>query len=115
MKDTTKLTFPEFRDAMWEYNETHDYWNNPLYGKIVFKSSNWPNKNYTTEELTYLVNSDNKCFRDCPSGSVSIFAKCAAEGTDPCIRLDYFMEMYEGDGGCKVDYCEITNEKFTWN
>ena len=40
-------------------------------------------------------------------GGYSIYASCL-DGTDPCVRLEGYMELeHGGKGGWKVEYCYI--------
>ena len=108
-----KMSFEEFRNEMIRFNEEDAFSvkgkQRKLVGKIVFKASNWPNKNYSEDELTYITTSDNKGFRH-GCFSCSIFANCAAPYTDQGVRLDWYMKPFEPNGW-EVDYCEIIGEE----
>ncbi len=108
-----KMNFEEFRNEMIRFNEEKAFTTKgtqkKLIGKIVFKASNWPDKNYSEDELTYITTSDNKGF-GLSGFSCSIFANCAAPYTDQGVRLDWYMKPYEPNGW-EVDYCVICGEE----
>ena len=60
---------------------------------------------YPLESRSYLVSSDNKAFID-GMGGYSIFAS-SLDKTDPCVRLEQYLEAEGNKGGWKVDYCYI--------
>lgn len=70
--------------------------NNPIYGVVVFKESNF-DKEYPLESRSYIVSSSNKAFIDGMLGN-SIFGT-SLDGSDPFVRLD----QYEWE----VDYCYL--------
>lgn len=100
-----KITFDEFKNEMVKFNSQKDKSNSErLIGKIVFKASNWPDDNYTEDELTYITNSDQLGFRF--ENNNAICADCAIWYMDQGIRLDWYMKPYDPEGW-EVDYCEI--------
>jgi hypothetical protein len=102
-----KLTYPELRKIFCDFNEANEIdvkgTGKQIYGVIVFKSENWPDKDYSLESRSYRVSSDNKAFIPGQLG-YSIFAS-ALDGTDDGVRLERYME-YEY-GSWKVDYCYL--------
>lgn len=93
-----KLTYSEFEAKMWEHGKTHN--NNEDYqdaitGVIVYKASNWPDKNYSEKERSYRVSSCNRCFQADKIAN-SMVGDCL-DGKDTGVRLDW----YNWD----VDYC----------
>ena len=74
---------------------------NYLVGVIVYKPSNWPDKNYSLESRSYRVTSDNKYFFSGMGGS-SLYGG-NLDGTDKFVRLDY--QCWE------VDYCYLTEKE----
>lgn len=106
-----KLTYPELRSILYGHNEQMKIGvkgidKKPIYGVIVFKSENWPDKDYSIESRSYRVSSDNKAFIP-GMGGYSIFAS-ALDGSDPYVRLERYMEYEYGDW--KVDYCYLEGE-----
>ena len=93
-----KVTYDEFCSKMWEHGKTHnnneDY-QDALVGVIIYKASNWPEKEFTELERSYRVSSCNRCFQ---SGKIanSMFGDCL-DGKDLGVRLDW----YRWD----VEYC----------
>lgn len=72
-------------------------------GYIIFTQDSFT-KPYSEESRTYVISSNNKAFQ-AGMGGYSIFAYCL-DGTDPCIRLDYFMEIEKGgEDGWKIERC----------
>ena len=95
-----KLAYSEFEAKMWEHGKIHN--NNEDYrdaitGVIVYKASNWPDKNYSEKERSYRVSSCNRCFQ-ADKISNSMFGDCL-DGKDIGVRLDW----YNWD----IDYCYI--------
>lgn len=64
---------------------------------IVFKSENWPSKNYSLKSRSYAFRSDEKYFVHSCLGS-SIFAN-SLDGIDQGVRLDWYLSEW------KIDYC----------
>ena len=99
-----KLTFRELCDRIDKHNEENDVRcqfedKNPLTCRIVYKSENWKDKNYTETERTYEFTSDNKYFLGAMGGN-SIYADCL-DGKDEGVRLDWYMGIW------KIEYCYI--------
>lgn len=98
-----KISFGELRDRFHKHNEENGINSqfsdkNAIKGVIVFKESNW-RKKYNEESRSYQVRSDNKYFLPTMGGN-SLFASCL-DGTDECLRLDYYFGRWE------VEYCYI--------
>ena len=100
-----KITYKDLVDTFMIYNENHgitqQFDDNALNGIIVFKSSNWPDKNYSLEERSYEVSSANKRYLVNMSGN-SIFGNCL-DGNDLGVRLDWYID----DNTWEIDYCYI--------
>lgn len=74
-------------------------------GAIVFTVDSF-DKYYPLKSRTYLLSSNNKYFQPSKLGR-SIFASCE-DGSDPCIRLDWY--MFSANDNWKIDYCYITDD-----
>lgn len=101
-----KLTFSQLCNEFSKHNAENNVKqqftdDNRLTGYVVFKSSNWPEQDYSLESRTYRFASDNKYFIPEMIGN-SIFAN-NLDGTDKCIRLEQYI------GHWKIDYCYIEN------
>lgn len=98
-----KMTFAEVCSAFYAHNEGRNLSQfsdpNSLTAVVVFKSSNWPNNNYTEAERSYKFSSDNKYFISGMGGN-SIFGYCF-DGIDMGVRLDHYVRVWE------IDYCYI--------
>lgn len=68
-------------------------------GVIVFKSENWPDKDFKLASRSYKVVSDNKFFISGIGGN-SIYGS-ALDGSDNGVRIDWYL------GQWKIDYCYI--------
>ena len=96
-----KLTYMEFRDAMFKFNEEHPDGKSMLYGVIVFTKDSFT-ADYTETERSYRTNNDQKGFQH-GKISNSIYANCL-DGKDLGVRLDWYMH---GENPWKVDYCYL--------
>lgn len=102
-----KLTWREFREKMWQFNEEHGVTAKgigpTIYGVVVMTADSF-NKPYTETERSYRCSNHNKAFiaNQC---SNSIFADCL-DGTDDGVRLDWYIPT-----DWKVDYCYFEEEK----
>ncbi len=108
-----KLTYAELRHELCKFNEEMGIRSKGnqqrLYGVIVFKSENWPDKDYSLEARSYRVSSDNKAFI-AGMGGYSIYGS-ALDGSDPCVRLERYMRAeHGGECGWEVDYCYLEEE-----
>ena len=102
-----KLTWDEFEARMWNHNKENNITTkgqdkHPLIGVVVYKQGDWFNKQYTENERSYRVSSDNKAFISGQIGR-SIFADCL-DGLDIGVRLDWYNSDWE------VDYCYMLEE-----
>lgn len=110
-----KLTYGELRSILYAHNNDNSIQSKgadrkPIYGVIVFKSENWPDKDYSLESRSYRVSSDNKAFI-AGMGGYSIFAS-SLDGSDPCVRLERYMAAeHGGESGWEVDYCYLLEEE----
>lgn len=100
-----KLTYAEFRDAMFKFNEEHPDRKSLLYGVIVFTKDSF-SANYTEKERSYRTCSENYGFQH-GKISNSIYANCL-DGKDLGVRLDWYMH---GENPWKVEYCYLENTK----
>ena len=105
-----KITFDElyvrFVNHNNESNVTSQFSDsqfNRLVGVVVFKSENWPGKDFSLESRSYRFASDNKYFVSGLGGN-SIFAD-SLDGSDRGVRLDYYINEWD------VDYCYIEGEE----
>lgn len=79
-----------------------------LTGCIVFTEDSFTEP-YSLEARTYAVSSDNKAYQP-NMGGYSIFGS-AIDGSDPGVRLDWYMAAEHGGAdGWRVDYCYLTEE-----
>lgn len=108
-KEIKKITFDELYDRFVKHNEKNrvttqysDSKSKRLYGVVVFKSENWPGKDYSLESRSYQFVSDNKYFIPGLGGS-SIFADCL-DGSEEGVRLDWYLQEW------RIDYCYIEGE-----
>lgn len=105
-----KLTFDELCERFVKHNQESkvtsqysDTKSNRLVGVVVFKSENWPDKDYSLDARSYQFVSDNKYFLSGLCGG-SIFADCL-DGSEEGVRLDYYL------GSWDIDYCYIEGEE----
>lgn len=106
MNKNVKLTWEQLVAIFMLYNSfknntegkfNGDNEKKPLHGVVVFKSSNWPDKNYSLESRSYQCTSNNKVFKDWCIGS-SCFCS-SLDGTD--LHVDIVKYDWE------VDYCYL--------
>ncbi len=96
-----KISYAEFRDAMYKFNEEHSDGNSLLCGVIVFTKDSFT-ADYTETERSYRTWSDNKGFQH-GKCSNSIYADCL-DGKDLGVRLDWYMHA---EHPWKVEYCYL--------
>lgn len=104
-----KMTFEQVYERFVKHNEKNgvesqfsDSSSNRLFGVVVFKSENWPGKDYSLESRSYKFASDNKYFVPGLGGN-SIYADCL-DRSEAGIRLDFYLSSLE------IDYCYIEGE-----
>ena len=102
-----KMTYGElvtmFREH--ELNRPKDH----LRACIVFTEDSFEEK-YPEISRSYCISSDNKAFQQNMSG-YSIFASCL-DGTDPCVRLDWYMKVENPKtGDWEVEYCYLMGDE----
>ena len=98
-----KITYAELAAKFRKHESTRPATH--LTGHIVFTPDSFT-KEYSEEARTYIVSSNNKAYQP-NMGGYSIFGSCL-DGTDPCVRLDRYMEAEKGGkDGWKVDYCYL--------
>lgn len=102
------ITFSQLCSIFYKHNEDANITSqfddkNALMGVVVFKSENWPDKNFSLESRSYRFSSDNKFFISGMGGN-SIFAY-NLDNSDRGIRLDWYLPEW------KIDYCYIENGK----
>ena len=74
-----------------------------LTGYIVFSQDSFKDP-YPEEARTYVVSSNNKAFIP-GMGGYSIYGS-ALDGSDPCVRLERYMQAEKGgEGGWKIERC----------
>lgn len=99
-----KISYAEFRDAMFKFNEENP--TGKLYGVIVFTEDSF-NRPYTEKERSYRTNNSQKAFHHNMISS-SIWADCL-DGKDNGVRLDWYMYGENDKERWKVDYCYLEN------
>lgn len=96
-----KLTRSELFEIFKKHNkENPDA--DPITGVIVYDASSWEGKQYTLEERSYRVTSDNRAFQEGKIAN-SIFGYCL-DGKDLGVRLDYYPNW-------KVEYCYLERKE----
>ena len=98
--DLGGITFQELEDRFCKLNRDNASSESAV---IVFKPESSPDNEYTEEERSYRVSSDNKMFKAGMNG-YSLFGECLA--TNEYERLDYRMRGFDGPHWV-VDYCRI--------
>ena len=105
-----KITIAQMFSAFEKHNEENGIESqfsdtSRLVGVVVFKQSSWPGapRQYTLNERSYRVTSDNKRFIGGMCGN-SIFADCL-DGRDLGVRLDWYLKDW------KVDYCYLVGKE----
>ena len=79
-----------------------------LRGYIVFTEDSFT-AHYDERARTYAVSSNNKAFQP-GMGGYSIYGS-ALDGTDPCVRLEQYMEVERGGkNGWKIESCYVKEE-----
>lgn len=102
-----KMTFDEICERFAHHNLSHNVTSQfdddeRLTAVVVFKSENWPDKDYSLESRSYRFTSDNKYFISGMGGN-SIFAN-SLDKSDTGIRLDWYLQEWD------VDYCYMEGE-----
>ncbi|MCI9265054.1 MAG: hypothetical protein HFF06_10880 [Oscillospiraceae bacterium] len=88
---------------MREYFQAAERHNQHFTGYIVFSQDSFE-REFSEKSRTYVVSSNNKAYQS-GKGGYSIFAGCL-DGTDPCLRLDLFMQAEKGGkDGWKIERC----------
>lgn len=80
------MSWSEMVRLFMEHNETNP--DETLVGYVVYKASNWPEKEYSEQERTYAVYSSSNGFF---SGKISncVYGDCL-DGRDLGVRLDWY-------------------------
>lgn len=86
MKNLSKLHLsrPTFNELMFEAQKQGIN----LTGVIVFKSSNWPDQNYSLESRSYRVSNQSNYYN--PDKISNALWGRSLDGSDPMCRLDYY-------------------------
>ena len=101
-----KMSYKELRDIF--YAAERETPPRHVHGAIVFTEDSFT-KPYSLDSRTYFVSSNNKAYQP-NMGGYSIFGS-AKDGSDPLVRLDYYMRAeHGGENGWKVDYCYLLGE-----
>ena len=102
-----KLSYAEFHSIMSEHaaKMREDPSLRSLTGYIVYKESNWPDKNYPVVSRTYEVDARDKIFNPNAAGS-GLFGYCL-DGSDQGVRLDWY--------NWEIDYCYFKSVEDTTN
>ena len=101
-----KISYNEMTNRLRLFNRDHDHTKEHIYGVVVLKKSNWPDKDYSLDERSYKVSSDNKAFIDGMCG-YSIFAQ-TLDKSDSC-RLDWYLSTEKGNWD--IDYCYMLDKE----
>ena len=96
-----KMTYTEFRETMFKFNEEYPDRSKTLYGVIVFTEDSF-SAPYTETERSYRVSNENKGYQH-GKISNSVVGNCL-DGKDLGVRLDLY--MYD-ENPWKVEYCYI--------
>ena len=92
-----RITYPELKKAMCDFNEKHglESKGNEKYivGVVVFTADSFE-KEYNETERSFRFTSDNKAFLP-NMGGYSIFGGCL-DGTDMGIRLEQYIDVEYG-------------------
>lgn len=92
-----------FRDHEATYPKEH------LLAHVVITEGSFKEV-YPLESRTYAVSSNNKAFQP-NMGGYSIYGG-SIDGTDPCVRLEQYLNCeYGGENGWVVDYCYLVEPK----
>lgn len=99
-----KMTFNEVYERFVKHNQENNVTSqfsddDRLTAVVVFRSDNWPEKNYSLEARSYRFVSDNKYFLPGMGGN-SIFAN-SLDQFENGVRLDWYLGEWD------IDYCYI--------
>lgn len=97
-----KMSWKELADFLCEHHDRQ--------GVVVFKQHpKWKRQDYSLEELSYVVDGDNKFFYG-NMISTSIWASNLSK-TDIGVRLDWYMFYENAEDRWQVDYCYLLDVK----
>lgn len=99
-----KISFAQLEEAFCKFNKENEdkvtqFGSCHIKGAIVFKTSNWPDKEYSLEARTYIVQSDNKYFMSDMGGN-SLYGD-SMDGSDCGVRLDWYLSTWE------IEHCYL--------
>ena len=100
-----KMTYGEFVDAMYKFNEENPDGKSTLKGVIVFTEDSF-SAPYTEKERSYRTDNSQKAYNH-GMISNSIYADCL-NGKDLGVRLDWY--MHDEKQPWKVEYCYLETE-----
>lgn len=99
------MTYQELAAKFRKHNSTPAGREHPVIAHIIFTEDSFT-QYYSTESRTYKVSSYNKAYLPNMCG-YSVFGSCL-DGTDPNVRLDWYMRDEKGGAdGWKVQNCFI--------
>lgn len=98
----SKVSYPQFEALMLHFNSMEHEKDEKLNGVIVFKNESFE-KDYSVEERSYIVSSDNKAFNPNACG-YSLYGS-SLDGSDIGVRLEQYMAYKTGVKGWEVEYC----------
>ena len=105
IREEDTITEMPYKELKKKFQEAEATGQDHLTGFIVFTEDSFT-KDYPEGSRTYVVSSDNKAFRPGMAG-YSIFAT-ALDGSDPGVRLDYYMkDEHGGESGWKIERCYV--------
>ena len=99
------MNYAELKQLFQEFKRNSPKEN--LTAHIIFTEDSFDEK-YSLLSRTYVVSSDNKAFLP-NMGGYSIFASCL-DGSDPWVRLEWYMAEEGNPGGWKVKDCYILEQ-----
>ena len=105
-----RMSYEDAKDYLRKFNREHGYTTKGTDEHTtvvaVITEDSFKEK-YPLEARSYAFTNDNKAFIDGQLG-YSIFAG-SLDGSDPCVRLENYLEAEGITNGWKVEYCYIKN------
>lgn len=99
------MKYSELRAAFCQYEENRP--EQHLTAIIVFSEDSF-DRRYPRLSRSYITSSNNKAYQP-NMGGYSVFASCL-DGTDPGVRLEWYMEEHGNTGGWKAEDCYILEQ-----
>lgn len=106
-----KMNWHEAKEYLIKFNNKYNYTTKGMMDHICTMvaviSEDSFTKEYSLESRSYVFTNDNKAFLN--NCGYSIFAS-SLDGSDPCVRLERYLEDEGVKDGWKLDYCYIKSE-----